>query len=186
MLFLCGIAQPALVAAQGGTAPPDRKIDSALRASLAGDAPTQHVIISVGSDARLALIRSLKAHGDVIKSVHQFVGAVSAEVHSGDIETLSRNPSITGISADGKVRANGSIGLRPPVVPPAPWLASAARTAVGLTSESPTGGSVRVAILDRGSRRWPTSTDALTNSTISPGGVRRPMTTSVMARSSRA
>ena len=66
VFFLGTIAQPAIVAAQGASAE-GRKVDSALRESLATGAPTQHVIITVKSDARASLVRLLKAHGDVIK-----------------------------------------------------------------------------------------------------------------------
>ena len=106
--FIGSVVWPLLVAAQDGSATDDRKIDSALRASLASDAATQRVIISVASDAQASLVSSLTAHGDVVKNVHRLVGAVSAEVHSGDVRALARYASITGISSDGLVRANGS------------------------------------------------------------------------------
>ncbi len=122
-----------------------------MRASLASTVNLKRVIISVAADAQAALVASLKAHGDVVRNVHRLVGAVSAEVHSSDVRALARNSSIRGISADGVVRAHGAtVFLRPPSVSSPPTLVSTVRRSVGLTPAAPTGGSVRVAILDSG------------------------------------
>src|SRR4249920_1839047 len=99
LFCVCGVASPLLVAAQEPPTNDDRKIDSALRASLESDAPTQRVIISVGSNDQTSLVTSLIAHGDVVKNVNRLVGAVSAEVHSSDVRALARHSSITGISS---------------------------------------------------------------------------------------
>src|ERR1700704_3494466 len=99
--FACVVAYPLLVAAQERPTNDDRKIDSALRAALTSDAPTQRVIISVRSDDQASLVASLSAHGDVVKNVNRLVGAVTAEVHSGDVRALAHNSSIAGISSDG-------------------------------------------------------------------------------------
>ena len=113
MLCLGSIARPALVAAQQqGTDTADRKVDSALRASLASGAPTQRVIITVRSEARASLVSSLKAHGDVIKSERRLGGAVFAEVHSEDVKSLSTSPFL------GLTRLNPAALIRGPAAAP--------------------------------------------------------------------
>jgi hypothetical protein len=144
-----GVSVSSPVSAQIQSRPRENKLDSAVRASLKGNAPTQRVIITTTPATRASIVRALRAHGDSVRRIHGVIGAVSAEVHSADVEELEQNPSIQRISADSPVRASGSF-LRFPARLPAPWLDSSVRTAVGLKPGSPTGSSVRVAIIDSG------------------------------------
>src|SRR3954468_19705146 len=108
MFFVSAVAWSSHAAAQSIAPSNDPKLDSSVRATLTAGARRQRVIISVRSDARPSLVNALRARGNVVKRIHRFVGAVSAEVGSNDIEALSNNPSITHISADGAVRATAS------------------------------------------------------------------------------
>jgi serine protease AprX len=133
------------VLAQGGP----EKIDRALHDVLQSGAPIAHVIITVKAGHRDEIRRALESHGDIVKAEHPLVGALTVEVHSGDLAELGRHPWIEAVSIDAAVHAgavpnSGRMSHR----------ASSLRETLGLTavaeSHGPTGASVGVAIVDSG------------------------------------
>jgi serine protease AprX len=127
------------------------KIDSALQASLQSGAPTQHVIISVRPGYRASVRETLLSHGDLIKSDHPPIDALSAEIHSTDVAELARQPWIEGVSIDATVyavggnRSKGNSGKRETA-------ASRLRETLGLSAVGTTGAGqgVVVAVIDSG------------------------------------
>ena len=65
------------------------KVDRGLSEALQSGAPTQHVIITVQDGYRNSIRKVLEQHGDVIKSDHPSINALSVEVHSQDIAELA-------------------------------------------------------------------------------------------------
>jgi len=90
------------------------KIDEELTRSVKAGCTTEKVIITTRPGYRAGLADSLQRHGDRVKFQHVSIDAVSAEIHCGDIETLSGFSSVRAISKDAEVRADGLAGTRAP------------------------------------------------------------------------
>jgi serine protease AprX len=144
----------ALIAVLAGAAPVlaqagPEKIDRALRDTLQSGARTAHVIITVKAGHREEIRRALESHGDVVKSEHPLVGALTAEVHSADLAELGRHPWIESVSIDAIVHAGSAPDGRR-----AAQTQVSLRETLGLSafteSHGPTGASVGVAIVDSG------------------------------------
>jgi serine protease AprX len=101
-VFLCVVA--ACANAQGAE---NDKIDRGLRESLRVGAATQHVIISTKPGYRETARKALTDHGDLVKTDHPGIGALSAEIHSGDVGELARQPWVNSVSLDAIVNAVG-------------------------------------------------------------------------------
>ncbi len=84
------------------------KVDRALREALATGAPTQSVIISVNPGCRAAVRRAIEQHGDVVRSEHDVIDALSARLHSADVATLAQSSCVTAVSIDAPVHAVGT------------------------------------------------------------------------------
>ncbi len=82
------------------------KIDRALNEALKTGAPTQRVIVTVVPGARKAIRQALEQHGDKIKFEHGLVDALSVEIHSSDIDELSRHPMVRAIASDARIVAS--------------------------------------------------------------------------------
>jgi len=90
------------------------KIDEELTRSVKAGCTTEKVIITTRPGYRAGLADSLQRHGDRVKFQPVSIDAVSAEIHCGDIETLSGFSSVRAISKDAEVRADGLAGTRAP------------------------------------------------------------------------
>jgi len=155
-VFLCVVAVCAN--AQGAE---NDKIDRGLQESLRSGAATQHVIISMKPGYRATVRKALIDHGDLVKSDHPSIGALSSEIHSGDIGELAKQPWVESVSLDATVYAvadkyaatgtvdtllvKGTTGL---VTPSANLL----RESVGLSAAAGTtrGSGIVVAVIDSG------------------------------------
>ena len=84
-----------------------KKIDQGLSEALQGGAPTQHVIITVKGGYRSSIRKALEQHGDLIKSDHPLINALSGEVHSEDVAELAGRDEIVSIALDAEVSADG-------------------------------------------------------------------------------
>ena len=84
------------------------KVDRALRGAIQAGARTQNVIISVKPGYLASVRRALEDHGDLIKADHESIGALSAEIHAGDINELARQPWVQSVSLDADVFAIGA------------------------------------------------------------------------------
>jgi serine protease AprX len=84
---------------------PGRKIDRALLESLSHGARTQHIILTVAPGCRAKMLDALRQHGDAVKSEHPLIDAVSAEIHSEDVQELAKHPCVRAVSADADVFA---------------------------------------------------------------------------------
>jgi serine protease AprX len=82
----------------------DRGVQQALRTGSA----TQQVIITVSAGHRAEIRAALEKHGDRIKADHPMLDALSVELHSSDIEELSRHPWIQAVSLDATVSAGAT------------------------------------------------------------------------------
>jgi len=83
------------------------KIDRGLSEALLSGAPTQHVIITVQDGYRNSIRKVLEQHGDVIKTDHPSINALSGEVHTQDIAELAARVEVTSIALDADVSADG-------------------------------------------------------------------------------
>jgi serine protease AprX len=134
-------ALPALVSAGERRS----KLDKALR-GLLGKAPaSQRVIIQARPGSRAALKQALLAHGDVVRAEHPSLEALTVDLHGEDLAALEADPSVMAVSIDAEVTSFGK-GRRKSSRPAVDIL----RYTLGLTSTSPTGRGVNVAIVDSG------------------------------------
>jgi serine protease AprX len=142
---------------------PGRKIDKALKESLRKGGRTQRVIITVAPGCRANMLGALRQHGDVIKSEHPLINALSAEAHSEDVEELAKHPCVTAVAADADVYADGAKptvarGRKPrastSTVQSAPATPNVLRETLGLprvaTSDANGSTGVGVVIIDSG------------------------------------
>jgi serine protease AprX len=105
-----GVALGLLICAGPAFSQTDRltdKVDGAVRDAIRAGARTQNVIISVKPGYLATMRRALEDHGDLVKADHESIGALSAEVHAGDINELARQPWVEGVSLDDDVFAIG-------------------------------------------------------------------------------
>ena len=84
------------------------KVDSALRAALTTNAPAQPVIISVNPGCRPNIRQALEQHGDAIRAEHTLIDAVSARVHSSDIDALAKSACVKSVAIDATVHASAT------------------------------------------------------------------------------
>ena len=151
----------ALVATHVEAASPRRsKIDRLLRESLRTGAATQNVIITVKPGYRDQGRKALEAHGDVIRSEHPLVDALSAEVHSADVNELANQPWVVAVSANAVVSADavstaGSMTAAVSLKPSSSSVSNTLRDTLGLPHVAdgtvPTGATgVTVAVIDSG------------------------------------
>jgi serine protease AprX len=159
----------ALVAGPVAAAPAHAHIDRALQTALTSGAPTQHVIITFNPGCRAAWGAALQQHGDVISGEHPFIDALSAEVHTADVDALAQDGCVKAVSADATLYAdaapagkgnvkNGSVSATSPnlVGPPPQMLTNTLRDTLGLPHASwmdvtvPTAAGVTVAVIDSG------------------------------------
>ena len=141
------------------------KVDRALRQALQTNADgTQSVIVSVNPGCRLGIRQAIEQHGDSIRAEHSLIDAVSASVHSADIETLAKSACVKAVSSDATVRADvaGSFDTNSAVLDASAMLLSpnapnTLRDTLGLphiasqNASFPTGATgVGVAIIDSG------------------------------------
>jgi subtilisin family serine protease len=87
------------------------KVDRGLKESLRSGAPTQSVIITVKAGYRAGIRQALEQHGDQIRAEHPFVDALSVEIHSEDIDEISKHPWVDAISLDAAVHAGGAADM---------------------------------------------------------------------------
>jgi len=120
------------------------KLDLALRQALASGAGTQRVIIRVKPGATESVRERLTRHGDHVYGDHRGIGALSAEVHPADIESLAADQGIESMSIDALVAASATVDYE------STGSAKALQETLGLTSTSPTGTGVVVALIDSG------------------------------------
>ena len=160
MVYFCVVA--ACASAQGAE---NDKIDRGLQASLRSGAATQHVIISLKPGFLATARKALTDHGDRVKADHPLIGAVSAEIHSGDVGELAKQPWVDSVSLDATVyavadkqparaRGGSSFGQGRALVSPSVNLL---REAVGLSSAASTSRVRHRRCRDR-LRGWPSAT----------------------------
>src|SRR4051812_15235512 len=137
------------------------KIDRGLKEALRHGAATQSVIITVKAGYRADIRQALEKHGDRIRGEHPLIEALAVEIHSGDVEEVSKHPWVEAMSLDATVNA-GAAGaeantLNATTAVPATPLASGVdtlRQTLGLprtvTSTSVAGDGVTVAVIDSG------------------------------------
>ena len=83
------------------------KVDRSLRASLRKGAGAQRVIVMTTPGHRGDIRKALESHGDVV-SDETDGDALSAVVHSEDVNELAKHPWVQSVSADATVRAFGA------------------------------------------------------------------------------
>jgi serine protease AprX len=105
--ILIGIASPLLA----GNPTHESKVDRAVHAALRTGVRTQPVIITVAPGCRASVRKTLERHGDVIRSEHSLIDALSVELHSDDVDALAAQPCVMAVSADAVVHAKGAAGL---------------------------------------------------------------------------
>src|SRR5678816_2290454 len=123
------------------------KLDRALLAAVQAKSVKPQPVIIRAKAGQLEAVRTwLKAHGDIVESEHPALNALSTKATADHLaqladlletDTLSYNAPVTGFAA--KTPA--------PTGPPA---LTALRSTLGLTSTSPTGKGIGVAIIDTG------------------------------------
>ena len=142
------------------------KVDRSLRESLLTGAASQKVIIMTVRGHRGDIKTSLQGHGDIV--INETEGdALTAVVHSEDVDELARHPWVQSVSADAPVTAFRSsrfynrfrIPASQPQVRPATSTGSGAsanvlRQTLGLSNRATSGGvngdGVVVALIDSG------------------------------------
>jgi serine protease AprX len=152
------VASPAL--AQG---PHRSKVDRGLKESLRSGAPTQRVIITVKAGYRADIRQALERHGDLIRAEHPLIEALSVEIHSEDIDEISKHPWVDAISLDAAVHAgaaadhtnatgqkNGVNAVNGTVESALGTLRQTLGLPQRVTSTSPSGEGVTVAVVDSG------------------------------------
>ncbi|MBI3400965.1 MAG: S8 family peptidase [Acidobacteria bacterium] len=158
--FLLLLTTQAAFAASSG----HPKVDRALRDSLLTGAATQHVIITVKAGYRAEIRQSLEKHGDKIKSEHPLIGALAAEIHSGDVTELANHPWVDSVSIDATCYAGAAHGvtsnnggraaLSSLATQPYAAVAATLRQTLGLPRQSdshtPSGAGIGVAVIDSG------------------------------------
>src|SRR6267142_2231770 len=88
------------------------RLDASLQSAVdEGSNDAQRVIIRVRPDARTTVRGALAAHGDQILAEHDSIDAITAVVHSEDLETLGSADTVLSISRDAVVRPHGLLGL---------------------------------------------------------------------------
>src|SRR3954471_4707568 len=87
------------------------KLDHSLREDVAGGDETQRVIIRVRTGQRGALQRSLEAHGDEVIADHESIDALTARVHTSDLDSLTELDDVISVSSDAVVHAKLLGGL---------------------------------------------------------------------------
>jgi serine protease AprX len=123
------------------------KLDGALRDALRSNRNGTRSVIIQTDTAHIAALRDrLKAHGhgDAIDSTHPAIGVVSASVDAADLHSLAADGRIHSISSNAVVRAFASSGssAESPV--------NVLRETLGLSSSSPMGNGIGVAVIDSG------------------------------------
>jgi serine protease AprX len=83
------------------------KVDRSLRASLRKGASSQRVIVMTAPGHRGDIRKALQGHGDIV-SDETDGDALSAVVHSEDVDELAKHPWVQSVSADAVVRAFGA------------------------------------------------------------------------------
>jgi serine protease AprX len=144
------------------------RLDQALQRELdAGHRGDKRVIIRTRADARSAVRRALTAHGDRIVADHAEIDALTAVVHSDDLESLAAQDGVISVSTDAVVQAKLLGGLLGVVgallntvtgilLPNGADTSGAAvapavlRSTLGVSSTSWTGRGVGVAVIDSG------------------------------------
>lgn len=168
------LVAPAFAAAKSGEKNRPGKVDHALRDAPAAGGSTEHVIIRTKPEARAAIREALQAHGDRVVAEHASLSAISAEIHAEDIRALAGKDSILGISIDALVTSDAqpsgtanehssSLNSRSRQLYAriakqvnrnfARTSGENLRATLGLTSSSPTGTGVVVAVIDSGIAR---------------------------------
>jgi serine protease AprX len=109
--LLQGLAVLLTAAVPAFAAPsPNPKIDRGLQESLRHGGATQRVIISVKPGYRAEIRQSLEKHGDRIRSEHPSVDALTADIHSDDVNELANHPWVLAVSIDATVSAGAAAG----------------------------------------------------------------------------
>jgi serine protease AprX len=136
------------------------KIDRALQESLRTGARTERVIISVKPGYRASVRQALLAHGDLIKSDHASIDAISAEIHTADVGELAGQAWIDGISSDATIYPVGDayptgdwVSAQPAPIPPVlSTPVTHLRETLGLpaVATTATGLGIVVAVIDSG------------------------------------
>jgi serine protease AprX len=98
------------------------------------------VIITAQPGRRGALAADLRAGGHTAKAQHPLINAITVEIPLSALEGLARNPNVRNISLNAETSAYTSVAPTGGVV----------RATLGLTSTSPTGTGVGVAVVDSG------------------------------------
>jgi serine protease AprX len=83
------------------------KVDRSLRASLRKGANAQRVIVMTAPGHKGDIKKALQGHGDLV-SDETDGDALSAIVHSEDVDELAKHPWVQSVSADAVVRAFGA------------------------------------------------------------------------------
>ena len=133
-----------LIPVNADASDPLGKLDQVLLQSLqAGTPVSQNVIIRALPGQRASVRDQLKALGDVVNSEYPTIEALAAQIHTADLSSLAAASAVLSISTNATVLS---------LVAPASSGATAAvlRATQGLTSTSPTGKGIGVAIIDSG------------------------------------
>jgi serine protease AprX len=141
---------------------PGSKVDRGLREALRSGASTQNVIITVKAGHRADIRQALEKHGDKVRADHPLVEALAVEIHSEDIEEISRHPWVEAVSLDAIVSA-GAVPVDQKNATAVPAAASnvslasatgSVRQTLGLprlsTPTSIAGDGITVAVIDSG------------------------------------
>ena len=164
---LAGLLIGLMLAASSAFAQPAHasKVDRGLRESLRRGAATQSVIITVKADYRAGIREALERHGDPIRAEHPLVEALSVEIHSEDVDEISKHPWVDAISLDAAVhpdaaadKSNGNhqsnIVNGPAVNVSIDSVLGPLRQTLGLphsvTATTPSGEGITVAVVDSG------------------------------------
>jgi hypothetical protein len=76
----------------------ETKIDRGLEEWLRNGGPTQSVIKAITAGHRADIREALEKHGDQIRAEHPLVGALTVEIHSGDITEVANHPWVEAMS----------------------------------------------------------------------------------------
>src|SRR5678816_4335231 len=119
------------------------KVDAGVQTALQHPPSARiNVIVRVQPGRRTSVRQQLDADGFAVRAEHQLINAISLDLPVGALSALANRPDVLSVSVDAALTATGGAAPSP--------TASPLRETLGLTSKSPRGSGVGVAVLDSG------------------------------------